>query len=58
MAAEHGLHTLLAGRLAAVLAAGVKAAFIPDMSSQHLEQAKTVLVSLRGRGAAGTRLQH
>lgn len=42
--AEHGLVTMLAGRLAAVLAAGVKAAFIPDIASQHIEQAKTVLV--------------
>ncbi|KAF8055392.1 hypothetical protein HT031_006759 [Scenedesmus sp. PABB004] len=45
-AADRGAVTLLAGRLAAVLAAGVKAAFIPDMASQHLEQAKTVLVPL------------
>lgn len=42
-AAEHGLVTLLAGRLAALLAAGTKAAFVPDMASQHIEQAKTVL---------------
>lgn len=45
-AARHGLVSLLAGRLAALLAAGVKAAFIPDMASQHIEQAKTVLVRL------------
>lgn len=45
-AAEHGLVTLLAGRLAALLAAGTKAAFVPDMASQHIEQAKTVLVPL------------
>jgi hypothetical protein len=37
--------TLLAGRLAAVLAAGTKATFVPDLASQHIEQAKTVLVS-------------
>lgn len=43
--AQHGLVTLMAGRLAAVLTAGVKAAFIPDMATQHIEQAKTVLVS-------------
>eukprot|EP00878_Enallax_costatus_P009803 GHUV01010236.1.p1 GENE.GHUV01010236.1~~GHUV01010236.1.p1 ORF type:complete len:735 (+),score=167.23 GHUV01010236.1:318-2522(+) len=44
--AQHGIITLLAGRLAAVLTAGVKATFIPDMSTQHIEQAKTVLVPL------------
>jgi hypothetical protein len=44
--AEHGQVTLLAGRLAAVLAAGTKAAFVPDMASQHIEQAKTVLVRI------------
>lgn len=48
-AAAHGLTNLLAGRLAATLAAATKAAFIPDVSTQHLEQAKTVLV----RGTAG-----
>jgi hypothetical protein len=42
--AEHGVVTLLAGRLAAVLAAGTKATFVPDLASQHIEQAKTVLV--------------
>lgn len=44
--ANHGVVTLLAGKLAAVLAAGVKAAFIPDVVSQHIEIAKTVLVGV------------
>jgi hypothetical protein len=30
--------------LAAVLAAGTKATSVPDLASQHIEQAKTVLV--------------
>eukprot|EP00879_Flechtneria_rotunda_P030256 GHRR01032864.1.p1 GENE.GHRR01032864.1~~GHRR01032864.1.p1 ORF type:complete len:252 (+),score=57.93 GHRR01032864.1:312-1067(+) len=44
--AQAGAITLMTGRLAAVLAEGVKAAFIPDVASQHLEQAKTLLVPI------------
>jgi hypothetical protein len=44
-AADRGQLTLLGGRLAATLAAAVKAVFVPDVSSQHVEQARTVLVS-------------
>jgi hypothetical protein len=40
----HGADALPAGLLAAVLAAGTKATFVPDLASQHIEQAKTVLV--------------
>jgi hypothetical protein len=44
-AAEAGQFNLLAGKLAATITSAVKAAFIPDMASQHIEVAKTVLVS-------------
>jgi tRNA C32,U32 (ribose-2'-O)-methylase TrmJ len=44
-AADTGEHTLLGGRLAATLASAVKAVFVPDVSSQHVEQARTLLVS-------------
>lgn len=47
-AADTGEHTLLGGRLAATLAAAVKAVFVPDVTSQHVEQARTLLVSAGG----------
>jgi hypothetical protein len=56
-AADRGEHTLLGGRLAATLAAAVKAVFVPDVADSHVEQARTVLVSVfvcvGGGGAYG-----
>lgn len=43
-AADRGQFNLLAGRLASTLASAVKAVFVPDISSQHIELAKTLLV--------------
>jgi len=53
-AADHGQLTLLGGKLAATLAAAVKAVFVPDVTDQHVEQAKTVLVGGQ-RGVARIR---
>lgn len=47
-AADKGQLTLLGGRLAATLAAAVKSVFVPDVADQHVEQARTVLVSWFG----------
>lgn len=52
-AADRGEHTLLGGRLAATLAAAVKAVFVPDVADSHVEQARTVLVSAGLGGQAG-----
>jgi hypothetical protein len=41
----HGLLSAFCVCVAAVLAAGTKATFVPDLASQHIEQAKTVLMS-------------
>lgn len=43
-AADRGQFNLLSGRLASTITSAAKAAFIPDMASQHIETAKTLLV--------------
>ena len=44
MVANHGQQSMFAGALAGTIMSAVRHTFIPDMATQHLEYAKTILV--------------
>jgi hypothetical protein len=44
MVANHGQQSMFAGALAGTIMSGVRHTFIPDVATQHLEYAKTILV--------------
>jgi len=46
MVASHGQHSMFAGALAGTIMSAVRHTYIPDMATQHLEYAKTILIPL------------